>query len=105
MLFGADAVTQAYVLKVLPQFAAGFIAMSINVMICSYLYSTKRSAPALCISVLRSLVVNVAVILVLPYIFGEGVIWYSLLICEAIVLIIAIALLQCSERNGIRFGQ
>lgn len=105
VLFGADAATQEYVLQVLPQFAVGFIAMSINVMISSYLYSTERSAPALCISLLRSLIVNVAVILVLPMIFGEGIIWYSLLIYEAIVLIVAVALLKYSERNGIPYKE
>ncbi len=104
-LFGTDVVTQEYVLKVLPQFAVGFIAMALNVMISSYLYSTERSLLALSISVLRSVVVNVAIILILPHIFGESVIWFSLLIYEAIVLIIATALLKHSERNGIYFKE
>ena len=105
ILFGTDAVTQSYVLKVLPQFAVGFIVMAVNVMISSYLYSTERSLQATSISVLRSIVVNAAVILILPYIFGERVIWFSLLIYEAIVLIIAVALLKHSERDGIRFKE
>lgn len=105
ILFGTDPVTQSYVLKVLPQFTIGFIAMAINVMISSYLYSTERSSLALTISVLRSVVVNSTVILILPYIFGESIIWFSLLIYEAIVLIIAVALLKHSERNGIRFKE
>lgn len=104
-LFGTDAVTQEYVIKVLPQFAVGFIAMAINVMISSYLYSTERSGSALCISVLRSLVMNVAVILILPKFFGEGIIWFSLLIYEAIVLIIAITLLKRSEKDGLQFKE
>lgn len=105
ILFGTDPVTQSYVLKVLPQFTIGFIAMAINVMVSSYLYSTERSSLASTISVLRSVVVNAAVILILPYIFGESIIWFSLLIYEAIVLIIAVALLKHSERNGIRFKE
>lgn len=105
ILFGTDPVTQSYVLKVLPQFTIGFIAMAINVMISSYLYSTERSSLASTISVLRSVVVNAAVILILPYIFGESIIWFSLLIYEAIVLIIAVALLKHSERNGICFKE
>lgn len=104
-LFGTDAVTQEYVIKVLPQFAVGFIAVAINVMISSYLYSTERSGYALCISVLRSLVLNIAVILLLPKIFGEGIIWFSLLIYEAIVLIIAITLLKRSENDGLQFTE
>ena len=79
--------------------------MAINVMISSYLYSTERSGSALCISVLRSLVMNVAVILILPKFFGEGIIWFSLLIYEAIVLIIAITLLKRSEKDGLQFKE
>lgn len=105
VLFGTDAVTQEYMLKVLPQFAVGFIVMALNVMISSYLYSTERSFLALCISVLRSVIVNVAIILILPRIFGESVIWFSLLIYEVIVLIIATALLKHSERNGIYYNE
>lgn len=92
-------------LKVLPQFAVGFIATAINVMISSYLYSTERSFLALSISVLRSILVNAAVILILPYIFGESVIWFSLLIFEVTVLIIAVVLLKHSERDNIRFKE
>ena len=105
ILFGADAMTQSYVLKVLPQFAIGFIVMAVNVMISSYLYSTERSLQATSISILRSIVVNAAVILILPYLFGEGVIWFSLFIYESIVLIIAVALLKHSERDGICFKE
>ena len=104
-LFGTDAVTREYMLKVLPQFAVGFIATAVNVMISSYLYSTERSFLALNISVLRSIIVNAAVILILPYVFGESIIWFSLLIYEVIVLIIAVALLKHSERNGIHFKE
>ena len=105
ILFGADPVTQEYVLKVLPQFAVGFIVMAVNVMISSYLYSTERSLFASIISASRSVIVNVAVILVLPHIFGESIIWFSLLIYEAIVLVIAVTLLRHSERNGIHFKE
>ena len=74
-------------------------------MISSYLYSTERSLLALNISVLRSIIVNAAVILILPYVFGESIIWFSLLIYEVIVLIIAVALLKHSEKNGVIFFQ
>ena len=103
ILFGADGETLAYILKVLPQFAVGFIVMAFNVLICAYLYSTERSFQSTVISVLRSIVVNATVIMLLPEIFGVGVIWLSLLIYEAIVLAIAIILIKNSERNGIVF--
>ena len=92
-----------YILKYLPQFAVGFIITAVNVMISAYLYSTERSALSTGINILRSLVINSAVILILPHIFGDGAIWFSLLVYEAIVLVIAVALLKYSERNGIQF--
>ena len=50
-----------------------------------------------------SIVVDSVVILILPQIFGEGVIWFSLLIDESIVLVFAVILLKHSEQNGICF--
>ena len=105
ILFGASGDTLVYILKVLPQFAVGFIAMAFNVLICAYLYSTERSIQSTVISVLRSVIVNAAVILLLPEIFGMGVIWFSLLIYEVIVLAVAVALTKRSERNGIVFKE
>lgn len=103
VLFGADATTTEYVATALPQFAVGFIITAVNVMISAYLYSTERSALSTSISILRSLIINSAVILILPHIFGNGAIWFSLLVYEAIVLVIASILLRRSERNGIQF--
>lgn len=103
ILFGADLATQEYIFQVLPAFAAGFIAMAVNVMISSYLYSTERSFQSTIISVLRSIIVSTAVILLLPHIFGEGIIWFSMLIYEMIVLVVAVVLLRRSEQNGIQF--
>lgn len=103
VLFGADASTQEYILRVLPIFAAGFVIMALNVMISSYLYSTERVSLATIISFLRSIVVSTTVILLLPRLFGEKAIWPSTLIYESIVLIIAVILVRHSERNGIEF--
>ena len=72
-------------------------------MISAYLYSTERSLQTTGISALRSIVVNSVVILILPQIFGEGVIWFSLLIYKSIVLVFAVILLKYSEQNGIYF--
>lgn len=105
ILFGAGGATLEYILKILPQFAVGFIAMAFNVLISAYLYSTERSFISTIVSVLRSIVVSSAVILLLPEIFGVSVIWYTLVIYEAIVLAVAIALLKHSERNGIVFKE
>ncbi len=69
-LFGADLATQEYIFQVLSVFVAGFITMAVNVMISSYLYSTERSFQSTIISVLRSIIVSTAVILLLPHIYS-----------------------------------
>lgn len=90
-------------MKVMPLYSWGFIVMAFNVMISAYLYSTERSAQAVIINFLRSIVVNSSVILILPMIIGADIIWFCFGIYEAIVLVIAVILLKHSERNGIVF--
>lgn len=100
-LFGADQTTMNFTVKEMPFYAWGFIVMSLNVMISAYFYSTKRSKEAIIINVLRSLIVNSAMIILLPTIFGNGIIWFAFGIYEVLVLIVSIILLKHSERNGI----
>lgn len=106
-LFGADPDTLVFAVKAMPMYAWGFVIMSLNVMISAYLYSTKRSTQAIIINVLRSLVVNSVVILglpaLLPNAFGGNIVWFTFGIYEAIVLVVAVALLKHSERNGIQY--
>lgn len=102
-MFGADAQTLEYVLEVMPLYSWGFIVMAFNVMISSYLYSTERSVQAIIINFLRSIVVSSIVILGLPAILGEGIIWHTFGIYEAIVLVVAFILLKHSERDGVVF--
>lgn len=103
MLFGADAATLDYTVKILPMYCIGFFVMALNTMLSAYLYSTERSNHAIVISVLRSIVVNATVILLLPKLFGAETVWLTFAVYEAIVLVVAVALLKHSERNGIVF--
>lgn len=100
-LFGADPETLDFTVKAMPLYAWGFIIMSFNTIISAYLYSTKRTKQANVINVLRSLLVNTAIILLLPQVFGSGIVWYTFGIYEAIVLAVAVILLKHSERDGI----
>lgn len=102
-LFGADADTLDYIVKSMPMFAWGFIAMAVNVMISSYLYSTKRSNYAIAINILRSFIIDTVMILLLPRIFGAGIVWHTFGIYELIVAVVAVILSRYSERNGIVF--
>lgn len=101
MLFGTDSETLSYTVYTMPIYALGFLAMAFNTMISSYLYSTKRTKQADIINFLRSFVINSIVILLIPKLFGAGLVWYTFVIYEVIVLIIAIILLRHSEKNGI----
>lgn len=102
-MFGAEPATLEYILKAMPLYSWGFVVMAFNVMISAYLYSTERSAQAIIINFLRSIVVDSGVILLLPKIVGADIIWFTFGIYEAIILVIAVALLKHSERNGITF--
>lgn len=87
----------------LPKFGWAFIIISQNLMISAYLYSTKRTAQAILIAVCRCLVLNTLVILLLPFILGSNIIWYTVGIAETLSLLMAFSLLVHSERNGINF--
>ena len=102
-LFGADAATLAYTVRVMPLYSWGFVVVGFTTNISSYLYSTKRSREADVISILRSFVFNTIVILLLPRILGGDVIWHTFGIAETVVLLISVFLLKRSERSGIDF--
>ena len=102
-LFGSDTATTEYVLQIYPTFSIALIVMAVNVMITAYLYSTERSALSTGISLLRSVILNSAIIVFLPNLFGNGAIWLSMFTYEAAVLVIAMILLKYSERNGVQF--
>lgn len=100
-LFGADEATLAFTVRYMPQYAWGFIFMSLNTMISSYLYSTKRTRESLVLNVLRSFVFSSLTIILLPMVFGNDIIWHTFGIYEILVLVVAVILLRRSERGGI----
>lgn len=83
------------------EYCWGFVVGSINTMMSAYFYSTKRSAQAIALNIVRSLVMNSLIITFLPMIFGSAVVWHTFGIYEVVVLIIAICLKKASERKGI----
>ena len=87
----------------IPKFGLAFLMISINLLISSYLYSTKRTKQALIVAICRCLLLNSSIVLLLPLIFGAGVIWYTAAIAELLSLVIAVSLLKHSERNGVTF--
>ncbi len=97
--FAADAETLSFTLRVMPKYAFGFVIAGLNIIISTFLYSTKRSKQALVINLLRSFLVNSVVILFLPLLFGPAVIWWTFCIYEAAVLIVSLLLLKDAEKK------
>lgn len=101
LLFGVTDETLAYTVSEMPVYAFSFVFMALNTIISAYLYSTKRTQAAVTLNILRSFVFTTAAILLLPRIFGTGVVWYTAAIYEAASLLAAVALVWWTERNGI----
>lgn len=102
-LFGVTGETLEYTVSKMPAYAFSFVFMSLNTIISAYLYSTKRTKAAVTLNLLRSFAFTIAAILLLPVLFGTGIIWYTAAIYEAASLLTAAALVCWTERNGIAY--
>lgn len=100
-MFGASGEMLSTTVAHLPQYAWAFVVAGVNMLISAYFYSTKRSVHAIALNVARSLVVNTAVITLLPLLFGGAIVWFTFGISECVVLLLAAILLCVSERGGI----
>lgn len=101
ILFGAEGNIIELAIKYMPQYIWAFIIAGVNTLISAYLYSTKRSGYAIILNIIRSFVINIAIIIGLTAIFGGNIIWYTFGISESLVLIISLVLVKLSEKNGI----
>ena len=102
-LFGADAETLDFTAIHMWEYCWGFVVGSANTMLSAYFYSTKRSGQAIVLNIIRSLIMNTLIIMLLPKIFGAGIVWHTFGIYEVLVLIVAVTLKKHSERNGIDY--
>lgn len=58
---------------------------------------------AIILNILRSFVINTAVIVGLSAAFGTNIVWYTFGIAESIVLVLSFVMLKVSEKNGIAY--
>lgn len=100
-MFGADPATAEFTAQVLPKYAWGFILMALNTIISAYLYSTKRTAYAVVINLIRSFGFTTLIILLLPFLFGSEIVWFTFGIYEALSFVLSVILWKVSERKGI----
>ncbi|MDO4219039.1 MAG: MATE family efflux transporter [Synergistaceae bacterium] len=103
-LYDVEKITLSLAIRATYLFSWGYLVQSLNTIIVSYLYSTTRTKYAVTINVLRSFIVNLLVIVVLPGIFGAEAIWFAFTVYEGIVLIVSVALLKRADRKGIISG-
>lgn len=104
-LFDAAPDTMQMTLDAFPMYTWGFVAAAPNVLISAYLYSTTRTREATVINVLRSFVINVAVIILIPILFGGNSIWFTYGIYELIIMFFSIGILRKADRKGVYSGQ
>lgn len=60
----------------------------------AYHLASKRTAKALAIASLRSFIVNVACIFLLPALFGRQALWTGIIAAECAVTVIAVLMLK-----------
>jgi putative MATE family efflux protein len=92
-LFNADSETYNMTLSAIPKYDWGFIMISLSTIISAFFYSTKHTREALILNISRTFVFNTICILLLPSIFGTGIVWYTNGIGETLALITAFVLL------------
>lgn len=69
-----------------------FLFAAANIVFTIYNLSTQRTKQALIIAGLRSFVASVFFIFLMPAIFGDGALWTGIVVAEAAVLVVAIAI-------------
>lgn len=67
-----------------------FIFAAVNMVYTTYYLAIKMTRPALIIAILRSFIVNVICIFLLPAIFGDSAIWIGIVVAEFIVMIVTL---------------
>lgn len=84
----------------------GFFLAGYNILMISFWQSTQSAQKALLVSLGRSLVFPPLFILLLPYLFGEGVIWLCHSISEAVTACLAVVMLYGGRKEtGIQNAQ
>lgn len=75
-------------------YSIGFLLASLNTVICNYFQATLKQYHSLLLSLLRSLILSISFVYILPLIFGTNGIWMTVPIVETITLLLAFYLLK-----------
>ena len=80
-------------------FSLSFIVSGFNIFASSFFTALNNGFVSATISFLRTLVFQVAVIIILPLLFGLNGIWFAVVIAEILALIVSITFLICNRKK------
>lgn len=96
-LFNKDESLVEMASAALPIFSLSFIPMALNLIYTALFFSTKRTVQADVIAISRGFAVKALCIVMIPMLFGAGVVWYAPLASEMITLVMALILLKTTK--------
>lgn len=102
-MFGADSNATEIAVKAIPQYCWAFLFVSLNTILSAYLYSTKRTKESVILNILRGIIFTPFCIVTLSFVTKGAIIWYTVGIAEVFTFIMAVIIVNQSERNGVRF--
>lgn len=80
-------------------YGISFLFAAVNMIFTTYHLASKRTSKALTIASLRSFVINVAFIFVLPALFGRQALWTGIIAAELTVTIIAVLMKKSPAKS------
>lgn len=102
-MFGADSNAAEIAVQAIPQYCWAFIFASLNTILSTYLYSTKRTKESVLLNILRGIIFTPFCIVGLSLLTKGAIIWYTVGIAELITFVSALIIVKHSEKNGVRF--
>ena len=99
-LFNTDPVLVEMASGALPVFAFSFLFMSVNLIFTAYFYSTKQTVKSDVIAVSRGIVVKALAIFLIPPVLGEGYVWCSVAVAEAVTLVFCMFLIKYEKGSN-----
>lgn len=99
-LFNSEPALVEMASNALPVFAVSFLFMSVNWIFTAYFYSTKRTVKSNVIAISRGVVVKALAIFCVPMVLGNGAVWYSVAVAEAVTSAVCLMLTACGNCGG-----
>ena len=93
------------VIAAIPKYGWSFLFGAMNTIVSAYLYSTKRTREAAVVNILRGFIFTPLCVVMLSWLSGGGIVWFTVGIAEAVTFVSAAAIMKHSEKDGIRFDK